>query len=59
MSVGRLRHTIQLHLLGDAMVDDYVGQPGDVFRSDAGIFNASQKECGKANDKSYCATQNV
>ena len=46
-------------LLGDALVDNNVGQAGDMFRSDTGIFDASQKERGKANDKSYCATQNV
>lgn len=41
------------------MVYDYVRQPGDVFRPDSRIFDASQKERGKADNKSYCATQNA
>jgi len=53
-----MRRVISSYLLGDAVVHNYIGQPCDVFRSDAGIFDASQKERGESNDKSYCATQN-
>ena len=53
------RRVISLYPLGDASVDNYVGQMGDVFRPDTRIFDASQKERGKPNDKSYCATKNA
>lgn len=53
------KRTISLHLLGDALVDNYVRQPGDMLWSDSRIFNASQKERGKTNDKSHCAGENV
>lgn len=53
------KRRVFVHLLGDALVDNYIRQPGDMLRSDSRIFDAPQKERGKANDKSYCAGENA
>ena len=41
ISAWRLGRAISLHLLGDALVDNDVRQPGDVVRSDSRIFDTS------------------
>ena len=35
ISAGWLKRKIRLHLLGDALVDNYVRQPGDMLQSDS------------------------
>jgi len=59
ISAGCLGRIISFYALGDTFVDNHVGQPGNMVKSDTRIFHASQKEGGEADDKSYCAMQNA